>query len=179
MKTLQKLRGSSYRGVEEEVAAILHHLIKLLLLSSSQISFVIWFWCFWVSTTIIAWMQYQDNTYQCNVKMVHKLIYISSNLQIQEVILVTSSNGREGGSLIQRWIPSLFWLSRALSERTRNLFIIKCWAFFGPRWKQRTFLQPLGILVVLMFLIALNGVDCPLNFYGPSMFSQFGWNSAH
>ena len=27
MKTLQKLRGSSYRGVEEEVAAILHHLI--------------------------------------------------------------------------------------------------------------------------------------------------------
>jgi len=82
MKTLQKLRGSSYRGVEEEV---------------------------------------------------------------QEVILVTSSNGREGGSLIQRW-------------------------------KQRTFLQPLGILVVLMFLIALNGVDCPLNFYGPSMFSQFGFS---
>ena len=45
------------------------------------------------------------------------------------------------------------------------------------RWKQRTFLQPLGILVVLMFLIALNGVDCPLNFYGPSMFSQFGCES--
>ena len=46
--------------------------------------------------------------------------------------------------------------------------------FLQHRWKQRTFLQPLGILVVLMFLIALNGVDCPLNFYGPSMFSQFG-----
>jgi len=81
MKTLQKLRGSSYRGVEEEV---------------------------------------------------------------QEVILVTSANGRQNGSLIQRW-------------------------------KERTFLHPLAILVVLMFLIALNGVDCPLNFYGPSMFAEFGF----
>ena len=42
------------------------------------------------------------------------------------------------------------------------------------RWKERMFLHPLAILVVLMFLIALNGVDCPLNFYGPSMFAEFG-----
>ena len=44
----------------------------------------------------------------------------------------------------------------------------------NQRWKERAFLHPLGILVVLMFLIALNGVDCPLNFYGPSMFAEFG-----
>ena len=47
------------------------------------------------------------------------------------------------------------------------------------RWKEGTFLHPLGILVVLMFLIALNGVDCPLNFYGPSMFAEFGWLHQH
>jgi MFS family permease len=42
------------------------------------------------------------------------------------------------------------------------------------RWRKRTFLHPFAILVVLMSLIALNGVDCPLNFYGPTMFAEFG-----
>ena len=42
------------------------------------------------------------------------------------------------------------------------------------RWKKRTFLQPLSILMVLMFFISVNGVDCPMNFYGPSMFAEFG-----
>jgi len=43
------------------------------------------------------------------------------------------------------------------------------------RWRKRTFLQPLAILMFMMFSIALNGVDCPLNFYGPSMFKEFGF----
>jgi len=43
------------------------------------------------------------------------------------------------------------------------------------RWTKRTFLQPLVILMFMMFFIALNGVDCPLNFYGPSMFAEFGF----
>ena len=43
------------------------------------------------------------------------------------------------------------------------------------RWTRRSFLQPLFILMVLMFFIALNGVDCPLNMYGPSMFKEFGF----
>ena len=42
------------------------------------------------------------------------------------------------------------------------------------RWKKRTFIQPLSILMVLMLFISLNGVDCPMNFYGPSMFAEFG-----
>ena len=33
----------------------------------------------------------------------------------------------------------------------------------------------LVILMFMMFCIALNGVDCPLNFYGPSMFKEFGF----
>ena len=111
-----------------------------------------------------------------SINVISKQTSRSSIFKVQEVILVTSSNGREGGSLIQRWIPSRFWLSTASSDQTRIL-CINFIELFGPRWKQRTFLQPLGILVVLMFLIALNGVDCPLNFYGPSMFSQFGWNT--
>ena len=44
------------------------------------------------------------------------------------------------------------------------------------RWRKRTFLQPLGIICVLTFFIALNAVDCPLNFYGPKMFSDFGFS---
>jgi len=43
------------------------------------------------------------------------------------------------------------------------------------RWTKRSFLQPLAILMFMMFFIALNGVDCPLNFYGPSMFKEFGF----
>jgi len=43
------------------------------------------------------------------------------------------------------------------------------------QWNKRTFLQPLAILMFMMFFIALNGVDCPLNFYGPSMFAEFGF----
>ena len=42
------------------------------------------------------------------------------------------------------------------------------------RWKKRTFIQPLIIIMVLMLFISLNGVDCPMNFYGPSMFAEFG-----
>ena len=43
------------------------------------------------------------------------------------------------------------------------------------RWTRQNFLHPLTILMFLMFFIALNGVDCPLNFYGPSMFKEFGF----
>ena len=43
------------------------------------------------------------------------------------------------------------------------------------RWIRRNFLQPLVILMFLMFFIAMNGVDCPLNFYGPYMFKEFGF----
>ena len=52
------------------------------------------------------------------------------------------------------------------SARTPNPFL--------ARWSERRFLQPLAILVTLMGLISLNGVDCPLNFYGPGMFADFG-----
>ena len=34
------------------------------------------------------------------------------------------------------------------------------------------------ILMLMMFFIALNGVDCPLNFYGPTMFEEFGFEIA-
>jgi len=44
------------------------------------------------------------------------------------------------------------------------------------RWKKRTFIQPLIIIMVLMLFISLNGVDCPMNFYGPSMFAEFGFS---
>ena len=56
-----------------------------------------------------------------------------------------------------------------------GILVVNFTIYTNLRWKERTFLHPLGILVVLMFLIALNGVDCPLNFYGPSMFAEFGW----
>ena len=55
-----------------------------------------------------------------------------------------------------------------------GILVVNITIITNLRWKERTFLHPLGILVVLMFLIALNGVDCPLNFYGPSMFAEFG-----
>ena len=42
------------------------------------------------------------------------------------------------------------------------------------RWSERTFLQPLAILVTLTFFISVNGLDCPLVFYGPTMFAEFG-----
>ena len=45
---------------------------------------------------------------------------------------------------------------------------------FISRWSKRTFLQPLSILMVLMFFISVNGIDCPMSFYGPSMFVEFG-----
>ena len=45
---------------------------------------------------------------------------------------------------------------------------------FFAKWRRRTFLKPLSILMVLMFFISVNGVDCPMNFYGPSMFTEFG-----
>ena len=45
---------------------------------------------------------------------------------------------------------------------------------FISRWSKRTFLQPLSILMVLMFFISMNGIDCPMSFYGPSMFVEFG-----
>merc|ERR1712179_498022 len=43
------------------------------------------------------------------------------------------------------------------------------------RWKERTFLQPLAIVMVLTFFISINSVDCPLTFYGPTIFSEFGF----
>lgn len=37
------------------------------------------------------------------------------------------------------------------------------------RWTRRTFLQPLAIISALTLFISVNGVDCPLNFYGPRL----------
>ena len=42
------------------------------------------------------------------------------------------------------------------------------------RWRERTFLEPLGILICLFFFLSVNGIDCPLFFYGPKMFAEFG-----
>ena len=42
------------------------------------------------------------------------------------------------------------------------------------RWRQKTFLHPLGLLLTLFAFVSLSGLDCPLNFYGPSIFADFG-----
>ena len=42
------------------------------------------------------------------------------------------------------------------------------------RWRESTFLQPLAILATLTLLISLSGLDCPLTFYGPTIFAMFG-----
>ena len=44
----------------------------------------------------------------------------------------------------------------------------------AARWKQKTFLHPLALLLTLFALVSLSGLDCPLNFYGPSIFADFG-----
>lgn len=42
------------------------------------------------------------------------------------------------------------------------------------RWRQKTFLHPLALLLTLFAFVSLSGLDCPLNFYGPSIFADFG-----
>ena len=44
----------------------------------------------------------------------------------------------------------------------------------GTRWRQKTFLHPLALLLTLFAAVSLSGLDCPLNFYGPSIFADFG-----
>ena len=45
---------------------------------------------------------------------------------------------------------------------------------WGARWREASFLRPLAILAPLYLAISFSGLDCPLVFYGPSMFSDFG-----
>jgi len=44
------------------------------------------------------------------------------------------------------------------------------------RWKSRTFLIPMGILILLFSTIGLCGLDAPLNLNGPRMFEEFGFH---
>lgn len=44
----------------------------------------------------------------------------------------------------------------------------------ATRWSQKTFLHPLALLLTLFAAVSLSGLDCPLNFYGPSIFADFG-----
>ncbi|XP_023326131.1 uncharacterized protein LOC111699642 isoform X1 [Eurytemora carolleeae] len=43
------------------------------------------------------------------------------------------------------------------------------------RWTSSDFLLPFGIIVALFGSIGLVGRDVPVNFYGPSMFAEFGF----
>jgi len=44
------------------------------------------------------------------------------------------------------------------------------------RWVSRTFLIPMGILILLFSTIGLCGLDAPLNLNGPRMFEEFGFH---
>ena len=44
----------------------------------------------------------------------------------------------------------------------------------AARWREKTFLHPLALLLTLFAFVSFSGLDCPLNFYGPSIFADFG-----